>query len=124
MDQIAAQRILAVGDLVLDRYCYGDVNRISPESPVQVVHVHREEKRLGGAIPGSVEDMRILQHYGYALVIVTHQSGLAHGYYTDEQYQRLNQRLISELERQGVQVECVYHCLHYQNGNVAEYYIK
>jgi rfaE bifunctional protein kinase chain/domain len=42
-------RILVVGDLILDRYLYGKVERISPEAPVPVVEVEREEVRLGGA---------------------------------------------------------------------------
>jgi rfaE bifunctional protein kinase chain/domain len=49
IDCVAAQRILVVGDVMLDRYWYGEVNRISPESPVPVVHIKREESRLGGA---------------------------------------------------------------------------
>jgi D-glycero-beta-D-manno-heptose-7-phosphate kinase len=48
-ERIAGLRILVVGDVMLDRYWHGDVNRISPESPVPVVHVKREESRLGGA---------------------------------------------------------------------------
>jgi rfaE bifunctional protein kinase chain/domain len=42
-------RILVVGDAMLDRYLFGDVDRISPEAPVPVVRVTREEARLGGA---------------------------------------------------------------------------
>ncbi|VVE13388.1 D-glycero-beta-D-manno-heptose-7-phosphate kinase [Pandoraea eparura] len=42
-------RVLIVGDVMLDRYWFGDVNRISPEAPVPVVHVKRNEERLGGA---------------------------------------------------------------------------
>ena len=42
-------RILVVGDLILDRYVYGKVERISPEAPVPVVEVEGEEFRLGGA---------------------------------------------------------------------------
>ena len=48
-DRIAQSRILVVGDVMLDRYWHGDVNRISPEAPVPVVHIQREEVRLGGA---------------------------------------------------------------------------
>jgi rfaE bifunctional protein kinase chain/domain len=44
-----AARILVVGDVMLDRYWFGDVNRISPEAPVPVVRVERREERLGGA---------------------------------------------------------------------------
>ena len=44
-------RVLVVGDVMLDRYWYGDVSRISPEAPVPVVLVNekQEELRLGGA---------------------------------------------------------------------------
>ena len=42
-------RVLVVGDAMLDRYWFGAVDRISPEAPVPVVRVTREEERLGGA---------------------------------------------------------------------------
>lgn len=42
-------RLLVVGDVMLDRYWFGEVNRISPEAPVPVVRVERREERLGGA---------------------------------------------------------------------------
>ena len=42
-------RVLVAGDVMLDRYWFGDVHRISPEAPVPVVHVKRSEERPGGA---------------------------------------------------------------------------
>ncbi|MCE4555092.1 D-glycero-beta-D-manno-heptose-7-phosphate kinase [Roseateles cellulosilyticus] len=48
-EQLAARRVLVVGDVMLDRYWHGAVERISPEAPVPVVRVEREELRLGGA---------------------------------------------------------------------------
>ena len=42
-------RVLVVGDVMLDKYWYGEVERISPEAPVPVVRVQREEDRLGGS---------------------------------------------------------------------------
>jgi len=47
--QLAKARVLVVGDVMLDRYWYGAVDRISPEAPVPVVRVTREEERNGGA---------------------------------------------------------------------------
>jgi rfaE bifunctional protein kinase chain/domain len=44
-----AAKILVVGDVMLDRYWFGEVARISPEAPVPVVRVERREERLGGA---------------------------------------------------------------------------
>ncbi len=46
---LAAARVLVVGDVMLDRYWYGAVDRISPEAPVPVVRITREEERNGGA---------------------------------------------------------------------------
>ena len=46
---LARSRVLVVGDAMLDRYWFGAVERISPEAPVPVVRVNREEERLGGA---------------------------------------------------------------------------
>src|SRR5260221_14715352 len=47
--RLEASRVLVVGDAMLDRYWFGAVDRISPEAPVPVVRVTREEERLGGA---------------------------------------------------------------------------
>ena len=47
--RLANQRVLVIGDLMLDEYIWGKVERISPEAPVQVVEVRRADLRLGGA---------------------------------------------------------------------------
>lgn len=43
------KKILVIGDIILDRYIFGKVSRISPEAPVPVVEVYEEQYRLGGA---------------------------------------------------------------------------
>ena len=48
-ERVAAARVLIVGDVMLDRYWFGDVERISPEAPVPVVKIARCEERPGGA---------------------------------------------------------------------------
>jgi rfaE bifunctional protein kinase chain/domain len=47
--KLTKARVLVVGDVMLDRYWFGEVSRISPEAPVPVVHVTRTEERPGGA---------------------------------------------------------------------------
>ncbi|MEW6331741.1 MAG: D-glycero-beta-D-manno-heptose-7-phosphate kinase [Pseudomonadota bacterium] len=49
LEKIARARVLVVGDAMLDRYWYGDVERISPEAPVPVVKKREEIDRPGGA---------------------------------------------------------------------------
>jgi rfaE bifunctional protein kinase chain/domain len=47
--RIARARVLVVGDVMLDRYWFGDVERISPEAPVPVARISRSDERAGGA---------------------------------------------------------------------------
>jgi rfaE bifunctional protein kinase chain/domain len=49
LGKLGALRLAVVGDVMLDRFVMGEVDRISPEAPVPVVHVRGEEERLGGA---------------------------------------------------------------------------
>ncbi|MGE5300923.1 MAG: D-glycero-beta-D-manno-heptose-7-phosphate kinase [Acidobacteriota bacterium] len=49
IEKFGEQRILVIGDLILDHYIWGKVSRISPEAPVPVVEVTRESFMLGGA---------------------------------------------------------------------------
>ena len=48
-EKINSPNILVIGDLMLDHYSWGEVERISPEAPIPVMRVLREENRLGGA---------------------------------------------------------------------------
>ena len=48
-EKLSKARVLVVGDAMLDRYWFGAVDRISPEAPVPVVRVTREEERIGAA---------------------------------------------------------------------------
>jgi rfaE bifunctional protein kinase chain/domain len=47
--ELAACRVMVVGDVMLDRYWFGEVDRISPEAPVPIVRIGRIDERLGGA---------------------------------------------------------------------------
>ena len=47
--RIAQVRVLVLGDIMLDRYFYGDVMRISPEAPVPVNRIEKKKDTLGGA---------------------------------------------------------------------------
>ena len=49
IDRFSDTKLLIIGDIILDKYIWGDVSRISPEAPVPVVEVKQETKMLGGA---------------------------------------------------------------------------
>lgn len=49
IDQLSGTNVIILGDVMLDEYIFGSVERISPEAPVPIVQIEREEYRLGGA---------------------------------------------------------------------------
>jgi D-beta-D-heptose 7-phosphate kinase/D-beta-D-heptose 1-phosphate adenosyltransferase len=49
LNNLGRPKLLVIGDLILDRYLWGDVSRISPEAPIPVLEVKNEETKLGGA---------------------------------------------------------------------------
>ena len=49
INKFPQQRIMVVGDVMLDRYIVGNVSRISPEAPIPVIEVEKEFNNLGGA---------------------------------------------------------------------------
>ena len=75
-------------------------------------------------LPGVVDGLRALQQRGFLLIVVTNQSGIARGYYTEEEYLLLEKWMIEDLRSKGVEITKVYHCPHYEKGVVPEYSIK
>src|SRR3974390_807961 len=49
VQRLGQPRVLVLGDVMLDRYVWGDAERISQEAPVILLHADRREERLGGA---------------------------------------------------------------------------
>lgn len=71
-------------------------------------------------VPGAIDAMRRLKQAGYALVVVTNQSGIARGYYSEAQYQALTAAMQQALADAGAAVDAVYHCPHHPKGQLAE----
>jgi rfaE bifunctional protein kinase chain/domain len=70
-------RILVVGDVMLDRYWFGEVSRISPEAPVPVVRIERREERLGGAANVARNAAALGAHTGLLGVVGRYEAGNA-----------------------------------------------
>jgi rfaE bifunctional protein kinase chain/domain len=73
--RLDAVRILVVGDVMLDRYWFGDVSRISPEAPVPVVRIERREERLGGAANVARNVASLGAHCGLLGVVGADEAG-------------------------------------------------
>ncbi len=72
-------------------------------------------------LPGVIDALKLLQENGFLLIIVTNQSGIARGYYTEEQYRDLNNWMLKELENQGIYISAVYYCPHHPEAKVEMY---
>ena len=72
-------------------------------------------------LPGAIDALGQLQRAGYALVVITNQSGVARGLYTLDDVERLHVHLRAELQAHGVQLTGIYACPHHPDGVVHEY---
>ncbi len=75
-------------------------------------------------LPGTVEGLKKLQDAGYLLIVITNQSGIARGYYTEEDYWQLTEFMLSELEKQGVHLTDVLYCPHLPDARILKYRIE
>jgi rfaE bifunctional protein kinase chain/domain len=73
--ELECVRLLVVGDVMLDRYWFGDVSRISPEAPVPVVRIERREERLGGAANVARNAAALGAHCGLLGVVGADEAG-------------------------------------------------
>jgi D-glycero-D-manno-heptose 1,7-bisphosphate phosphatase len=71
--------------------------------------------------PGAIDGMRFFQNAGYRLIVITNQSGIARGFYTERDYEVLTTHMEAELARAGVHLDGVYHCPHLPDAAVDVY---
>ncbi len=73
-------------------------------------YAHRIEDVV--LLPGVVEGLRRLVDAGYALIIVTNQSGIGRGYYKESHMTALHRYLVKKLEAEHIPIAAIYHCPH------------
>lgn len=67
-------------------------------------------------IEGSIEALQELKNMGYLLVLVTNQSGIAHGYFSEDQFLSLTEWMDWSLADRGVDLDGIYYCPHHPEG--------
>lgn len=72
-------------------------------------------------IDGTIEALQILKKKGYCLVVVTNQSGIARGYFTEEQFMSLTEWMDWSLADRDVDLDGIYFCPHHPTAGVGEY---
>ncbi len=69
-------------------------------------------------------ELRLLQKAGFRLVIITNQAGIARGFFTEADLQRMHEYLSSQLEQLGVWLDAVYYCPHHPAGVIPELAVR
>jgi D-glycero-D-manno-heptose 1,7-bisphosphate phosphatase len=72
-------------------------------------------------LPGVLEGMSILQHASFKLIVITNQSGIGRGYYTEEDLLILHNWILSELLKHDIRIEAIYYCPHLPNAKIQKY---
>lgn len=75
-------------------------------------------------LPGAVEALRWLNQHGWLAIVVTNQSGIGRGYYSEEDFLRLTQWIDQRLREQGAHVDATYFCPHHPTAARPPYRIQ
>ncbi|MCP4395149.1 MAG: HAD family hydrolase [Alphaproteobacteria bacterium] len=68
-------------------------------------------------LPGAIDALKLLIANDIGLIVVSNQSGIGRGYFTEEDANAVNQKMLNMLERQGVVIDAVYCCPHVSENN-------
>lgn len=72
-------------------------------------------------LPGVVEGLKLLQSEEYLLIVITNQSGIGQGYYSEEDFFELNIWMLDYLSQRGIKISKVYFCPHHPNAVIEKY---
>ena len=73
---------------------------------------------------GALDALKVLSDKNVNIIIVTNQSGIARGYYTEKDYNALTKNMLDVMNNHGVSISSVYHCPHYVKGDVVKYAVS
>jgi len=68
-------------------------------------------------LPGAAEGIKLLNKHGFKVIVVTNQSGIARGYFTEKTLAEIHDKMITELAQHGAHVDAIYYCPHHPDDN-------
>lgn len=89
---------------------------------VEVDYLHKKEDFL--FVDGADKAIKIFNDLGYLVVVVTNQSGIARGYYTEEDLIKLHEYMDDELLKVGAKVDAYFYCPHHPVKGIGEYKVE
>ncbi len=86
---------------------------------VNTDYLYRKEDFIW--MPDAVEAIKYANDNGYLVIVVTNQSGIARGYYTEEDVKILHEWMNQELKKKGAHIDAFYYCPYHTAGTIPEY---
>ena len=80
------------------------------------VHYMRSPEQFE-LLPDAAEGIKLLNELGVKVIVATNQSGVARGYFTEADLQKIHERMIEELSKRGARIGAIYYCPHHPNDN-------
>lgn len=68
-------------------------------------------------LPNTAKAIRLLNRNGFKVIVITNQSGIARGYFTEETLAQIHQKMKDELVKEGAYVDAIYYCPHHPDDN-------
>jgi len=72
-------------------------------------------------LPGAINGLKNLIRCNFQIIVVTNQSGIARGYYTEREYLSLERKVERYLSKKGAPITATYYCPHHINGSIPEF---
>ena len=72
-------------------------------------------------LDNAAKGIKMLKDAGYLILVTTNQSGVARGYFTEETVQLVNNRMREHLQEEGTDIDGIYYCPHYKEGEIKAY---
>ena len=88
------------------------------------LNLNTTEEKAFKIIPGVIQALRTLQSYGYLLIIITNQSGIGRGYYSEENFNHLMTWVKDEFRLQNGDIDAIYFCPHHSIYGKGKYMVN
>ncbi|MEN6568228.1 MAG: D-glycero-beta-D-manno-heptose 1,7-bisphosphate 7-phosphatase [Veillonellales bacterium] len=72
-------------------------------------------------MPGAIAAIKHFNDQGCLVFVITNQSGIARGYYTEQDFQKLNEFMERELAKHNARIDAFYYCPHHKDGIIPQY---
>ncbi|HGY10813.1 MAG TPA: HAD family hydrolase [Desulfobacterales bacterium] len=74
-------------------------------------------------LPEAIEAIKLFRQYGFKVVVLTNQAGVARGYFSEEALIEMNNYMLQRFENSGARIDALYYCPHHPEGKVEKYRI-